>query len=273
MIIPVYKTFDNLTVSEKRSFNQALKVFANEDIILALPEKLNIKNYDELSMFNNNKKLGRAEFSEMYFEGIEGYNRLLLSCEFYESLSDYEYVLIFQLDAWVFSNALDYWCSKEFFFIGAPVFKNYDENKNLQLEKGTLNGGLSLRAIQPALKILKLFFAATSVFNKVCKVVGSKKIATVVASGICRFKFREIKNTDYLRAMWQYGWPNEDIVWTKYFPSIFKNIKLPKVEEAMSFAFDMHPDFLYKLNGSQLPMACHAWEKYKPVFWSKFIKD
>jgi len=42
--------------------------------------------------------------------------------------------------------------------------------------------------------------------------------------------------------------------------------------EALGFAFENVPEELYKLNNDQLPFGCHAYEKYSPEFWAKFIE-
>lgn len=42
-------------------------------------------------------------------------------------------------------------------------------------------------------------------------------------------------------------------------------------EVAMKFSFEVHPEVLYELNDKQLPFGCHAYLKYNPEFWKKFI--
>lgn len=59
-------------------------------------------------------------FPDTYFKGIAGYNRLMMSPEFYETFAQWEYILIYQTDAWVFSDRLSEWCSKGYDYIGAP---------------------------------------------------------------------------------------------------------------------------------------------------------
>ncbi len=54
--------------------------------------------------------------------GIAGYNRMMLSAEFYETYRAYEYILICHADAWVFRNDLSAWCRRGFDCVAAPGF-------------------------------------------------------------------------------------------------------------------------------------------------------
>src|SRR5258708_1605717 len=43
------------------------------------------------------------------FTSVKSYSRLLLTPEFYQAFKTYEYILIYQLDALVFSDQLAFW--------------------------------------------------------------------------------------------------------------------------------------------------------------------
>jgi hypothetical protein len=66
-------------------------------IVFVQPEGLEndyiTKKYSNISV---------ESFPKRYFENIEGYNELLLSASFYERFLDTKYILIYQLDAFVF---------------------------------------------------------------------------------------------------------------------------------------------------------------------------
>ena len=55
------------------------------------------------------------------------YNRLMMSEQFYRAFEGYEYILIYQLDCLVFSNALEEWCRKGYDYIGAPWFERWHQ--------------------------------------------------------------------------------------------------------------------------------------------------
>ena len=50
----------------------------------------------------------------------QGYNEMMMSEKFYELFSDYEYILICHVDAWLFRNELVEWCRKGYDHVAAP---------------------------------------------------------------------------------------------------------------------------------------------------------
>ena len=59
--------------------------------------------------------------------------------------------------------------------------------------------------------------------------------------------------------------------WGVLIPRYFSFFKVPKPEEALQFAFDAEPRYLFELNKHQLPFACHAWEKFDLEFWTEHL--
>ena len=80
----------------------------------------------------------------------------MLSCEFYRRFEKYEYILIYQLDAFVFSDQMQYFCKLGYDYIGAPwlhgIF-NYVDSSHYLWNVG--NGGLSLRKVPSFIRILE----------------------------------------------------------------------------------------------------------------------
>jgi len=137
--IPVYKT--RLTDLEECSFERCVQVLGRYPILFFGPESLDYGIY-----------LGRAgsvvRFPDRYFRSLESYSELMLSPKFYEVLSDYEFILIYQLDAFVFRDDLEYWCSRDFDYIGAPW---WDDRMGWI---GVGNGGFCLRKPARCLEVL-----------------------------------------------------------------------------------------------------------------------
>jgi hypothetical protein len=48
------------------------------------------------------------------------YSQLLMSKEFYELFIEYDYIIIYQLDCFVFKDSLENWLYTGFDYIGAP---------------------------------------------------------------------------------------------------------------------------------------------------------
>jgi len=234
VVIPVYR--EDLSALERISLIQCCKVLQQHSFCLVCPVDLNIDKHIEI--FKTYKVDYRIErFQVHFFAGLDGYNRLMLNDDFYRSFIDNEYILIYQLDAFVFKDELTYWCEKGYDYIGAPWFEGF----NLATSKSKMldvsgNGGFSLRRVKSFINLL----------GSEC--VKNKYIPEYLSSG-------------------QY----EDMFFSKRAVEINENFKVSEPKVAMYFSFECLPNKLYKMTNKNLPFGCHAWEKYDPVFWSKFI--
>lgn len=147
VVIPVYKTV--LSDHEKISLDRAKNVFSAYDIWLIVPEALDIGCECEVHV---------KKFNDYYFQSVDTYSELLLSIDFYNAFYEYKYMLIYQLDAFVFYDNLEYFCSLGYDYIGAPWIDGIPvkiRNKTKVLFVG--NGGLSLRNIHSTINLLKNF--------------------------------------------------------------------------------------------------------------------
>ena len=231
IVIPVYK--ETLSPTEYVSFKRALELFSEYDIILVAPEGLLLKNYTSFS-----DKFEVELFDKTYFKNIAGYNKLMLSAKFYYRFFQYKYLLIYQLDAYVFEDQLDRWTSKGFDYVGAPwliappITSQKKPKINIQhwFVNRVGNGGLSLRKV-------KTHFWTVLFFSPL------------------RFIFPL----------------NEDMFFGVLMDYLNPFYKKPKATEALQFAFEMNPSQAFELNNKQLPMGVHAWEKYEPEFWKPYI--
>ncbi|ASW75057.1 hypothetical protein IQ37_00325 [Chryseobacterium piperi] len=253
IVIPIYKV--RLTEYEITSLKQCFKILGKHPIKFVAPNNL------DLSVYNNvlEKPIEVEYFNSHFFKNISGYNQLMLSKEFYERFSHYNYMLVYQLDCYVFRDELDFWCLKGYDYIGAPwldyrfysmrkteklkfLIKRLANNKVLgkkYVNKDTLvynvgNGGFSLRKISKFLETLR--FTSKDIIEDFSK---SNEPS-------------EIKN--------------EDIFWS--FEA--KNIKKPNYKIAAKFSLEQHPFLGMRLNSNQLPFGCHAWDK-KYSFWKDYI--
>lgn len=228
IVIPIYKK--SLNANEAKSLAQCQKVLHQYPIIFVAPESL------EADFIPSKNTVER--FDDAYFKSPKTYNKLLINPMFYERFIPYEFMLIHQLDAYVFKDDLEKWCDKGYDYIGAPKLKlKFLKEKNPFImplfEPILFNGGFSLRRIKPLIKFLKVYNAFLP------------------------------------------EWPaNEDSLFSVYhkraFPLRFM-LKLPTWKEGLAFAFEKNPQISFSLQENTLPFGCHAWEKYNPTFWQKFI--
>lgn len=261
IIIPVYKS--TLTDAEICSLRQCLRVLGGHDIRLIGPPELELdtyqKHFDDFQL-----PLQSERFDSSYSADVKGYNRLMLSPCFYERFAAWEYMLIYQLDAYVFKDELDIWCAKGYDYIGAPWMKL---NRKLD-EENSGNGGFSLRRIP----------AFIDLFSHSGPIWGYRGLA-------CRYRYRgPLKRRKFiLKGL--FGWKNrisdfaergdenEDLFFATLKYKKGKAFRVAPTSEAIYFSFEESPALLYKRTNQTLPFGCHAWEKWGyEEFWKRFIK-
>ena len=260
VIIPVYLPCPN--EKERLAFMQGCKVLYRYTICLLSYPELDCSAY-VLMAKECGVKLERENFPRSFFESLSGYNRLMLSCEFYKRFTSFDYMLIYQLDAWVFRDELDLWCAKGFDYIGAPWFtenKCHEDGASLW-EVG--NGGLSLRRIRTFINLFSHNKHVYSVKHYVKEDFKNKRIGLLLKHILFRERFMDLLH----------GWNDaEDLFYCLRLRGTRLSLQTPSVDEAMFFAFEKSPSYLYGLT-NKLPFGCHAWAKYEPSFWERFIMD
>lgn len=266
IVIPVYKpSFDKW---EEKSLCQTMHVLGRYPVVLVCPDDMDVSQYDNLAS-SEGMTLQKERFNPCFFEGIEGYNRLMLSKAFYARFDDYDYILICQTDAFVFRNELMDWCGKGYDFVGAPIFGNFSDEV-FHRDRGRVgNGGFSLRRVRAYLDF----------FNGKKHVFKTYELAE-------RIDFKEKPQTRWLvwllmamgwrnkpssvAKQWKY---NEDDFWSGMLNGTRYELSKPEVGEALLFAFERFPSEAYAITGT-LPFGCHAWAKYQyESFWKDYIKE
>lgn len=266
VLIPIYKV--SLSTDEYISLRQSISVLSKYSIVLVCPKSLNISNY--ISEYNNFQV---ERFDDSFFESIDGYNKLMMSRQFYKRFLDYKYILIYQLDAYVFRDELNYWCSLKLDYIGAPIVTSseFEGTASIKYLKGR-NGGLSLRKTRShynsfnyylVLKIVKWMFETWEQSKHIKSHTTIKPINFLVT---CLLKaLKQSSNIEKIQM-------NEDGYWSIVVPCVNWKFRVADVDQAMRFAFEKDPDILFKMNNFQLPFGCHAWQKYDTSFWKRYIK-
>jgi hypothetical protein len=254
VIIPIYK--NSLSSTEVQSLDQCIRVLGSHPLVFLKPQSLDISDIQaEYSM------VAVKELDDFYFQSVDTYNKLMLSTDFYSAFLDFEYGLIYQLDAYVFRDELEDWCDKGYDYIGAPwlradvgnsfvfqlkkkialLFKLKHPNgiayRDIVRANSVGNGGFSLRNIPKSLEIIQRF---------------QEEIRYYTSSGDYRL--------------------NEDVFWGVEVNRYKQNIRIPDYKTALQFAFEEYPEIGYTEIGKKLPFGCHAWERYSPDFWAQFIK-
>lgn len=265
IVIPTYKEI--LDDDEIKSLAQCKKVLSNYDIKFVCPENLDVSWYQKQWTFEF------IRFEEKYFKSIFSYSHLLVNKDFYKAFADYEYMLLYQLDAWVFKNELEEWCAKDYDYIGAPWFEGYSIAKpEAKMLEYTGNGGFSLRKIPTLIDVLsktetseeKLYtfleiytkFGTSSVFN----------IFRLIKSVYRYFS----KNNVVKHALKKIKFCEDNII-ANTLRRLYPELKIAKAEDVKLFSFEILPERLFEECGHQLPFGCHGYKKYNWAFWKNYI--
>lgn len=251
IVIPLYKT--DLGQEEDKAIRQAIKILNKYPIVAVVPESMNTgtlsAKYPGLSF---------ETFGDGNFKSIRTYNCLVLTEEFYSRFKEYDYMLIYQTDAFVFSDQLEKWTGKGYDYIGAPWIPMKDKyfhwygkclllfNRLFLRNNGRYphntnlyhvgNGGFSLRRISKFIKITR--------------------------------KYRDRISANLSHGTKLYP---EDL-WLHYELKGKDKLSIPGWKDALAFSFEQNPEASFRLNGNRLPFGCHAW--YHPdyaYFWKNII--
>ena len=253
VVLPLYTSA--LAPEEWISIDQCCAVLGRYPLTVVAPHALDLafitQRYPQVLV---------ERFDDAYFRSVADYNRLMLSIEFFARFERYEFVLIHQTDAYVFSDKLADWCEAGYDYVGAPwtpASSRYESragrallalkccyyratgrfsNKLLLYQVG--NGGLSLRRV--------------ALFLDICKHNRAGIDAYLAKSG-----------TEF----------NEDVFYSYEMNRGRQRVRVPGYSEAIGFAFETNPALALVHNGNQLPFGCHGWNKAPfAAFWRGHIR-
>ena len=176
---------------------------------------------------------------EKYQKTLKGYNKLLLSKEFYQFFSEYEYILICQSDVFIKNpESLPNFMQNKNHYSGAQFCANGE------LEIG--NGGFSLRHIKKMLSTLNIMdFKVPKSFNNNLK----WKIISYLEIYI-----------PIIKRFYLSGRLNEDVIWSLFTSSNFK-----KINEQDGIIFSLESNYLNLKGINDVEViAFHAWQKHMP---------
>jgi glycosyltransferase involved in cell wall biosynthesis len=152
IVVPIYNVEPNSI--EIASLKQVVKMLGdNYRICLVAPDMMDIRKYFNEADYD----FDILYLNSSFFESKMTYNELCQRAEFYECFKEFKYMLIYQLDAFVFSNRLQYFIEKDYDYIGAPhmVHENDFDEAFKETNYTIGNGGFSLRKISKFIDICR----------------------------------------------------------------------------------------------------------------------
>ena len=260
--VPVYRRAPD--ECDAAALRQCVSVLGGHPLILFMPESLDAAPWLALS-----PKAAVKRFDDRFFASVAGYSSLMLSPFFYEHFTGFGYILVHQLDAWVFRDELTDWCRRGYEYVGAPFFIT-DGRGRLPVVG---NGGLSLRKVSAMKRVLsetggrmfppellKLFFRNHWTSGNYAKAFF--QLLRIVGSGNRRGKIVSRMRRDG---------DNEDMV-LGYLNRRFvaDGLVTPDVREAAHFALDMESGYFFANGGGRMPFGIHGWNRPDRV---EFLKE
>lgn len=272
VVVPVYR--EALTADEEISRRHLEHFLGAYDRFLVAPERLSfaLPGY------------GVRKFRDEFFHSPVTYSALLLSEEFYRAFDEYEYILVYQLDALVFSDELRQWCAARLDYVGAPWLPG-EPGVDFVSEPTVGNGGFSLRRVESFLKVI----GAPGAADERDRYWEAMYAASAAAEKLRRLPRKILRRLGLSGARGRaiVGWPrageisgvprdpgarlNEDCFWSFRAREYYRGFRVAHADEALRFAFEVNPRRCYELAGRRLPFGCHAWPKYDREFWEPFL--
>ena len=229
VVVPVYR--ETLSRTDKVALAQLQKVLGAYPKIFMAPESLTF-DYGELG-----RGFSVERFPDEFFKSATTYSVLLLQQDFYRRFLDYDFILIYQTDAFVFSDRLQEFCAMGYDYIGAPVGRYVPLWHLLGARIG--NGGLSLRRPAACLRMLE-------------------------------------QHADWLRegAVLQDAFLACEDAFFGACGVRDETFRVPDVRTALSFAVQDDLQHVFRrMEGGWRPFGCHAWTlSVEHGFWRKLIE-
>jgi hypothetical protein len=210
-------------------------------------------------------------FAARDFVSIQSYNELLLSRRFYKAFLEYDYILIYQPDSLVFSSNLERWCDLGYDYIGAPWFKDFALQHSADTPLWAVgNGGFSLRKVASFLEVFdsKQRWVDPAAYWKEYYASKSWKVRALNSP---KYILKKMGFANGVARQLKRRKANEDVFWGMEALHYKSDFLVAPVDVALSFAFEMDPQYCFERNERRLPFGCHAWATYDRSFWEHHL--
>ena len=259
---------------EEISLRQCDKVLNKHDMVLVCPRDMDTSAYTSIA-----PRLQIFAVNPRWLSSYTNFAHFKLSPILYKAYQKrYQYILFYELDAFVFRDELEQWCSKEYDYIGAPFFSGHPHYAEDSHIIGVGNGGFCLRNIDSHVTANNTFRFIKKPVELWSAFQAQKKDGFAVAELVkLLLKMVGVGNNTfyYLRAPYYRcsgNIPPEDFFWSQTLARVMEWYNVASVEDAISFSFEILPRKLYSMNSDKLPFGCHGWYRFDLQFWTPFIE-
>lgn len=258
IVIPFYKY--TLSDYELVSLRRCMEALSAYPIIAIKPLSLDLS-----SIFRTYPPSIVKNFDDSFFTSIRSYNRLMLSDTFYSEFLNYQYILIYQLDSFVFQDTLAEWCSGKYDYIGAPWLQEENNVSYLQKIQTTIAQQVSIFFNR------KQSGEAYPSYNQFSNKVGNGGLSLRSVSKFHRLTIEKKETIAFYLSQNHYHY-NEDAFWSIEVNRRNKRLKIPGYHKAVYFSFENEPEQAIQLTKGVLPFGCHDWDSHLG-FWRPIFKQ
>jgi hypothetical protein len=215
------------------------------------------------------------ELDRRHFGSAANHNRMLYRTDFWEKFADYEYVLMYHLDALVFSDQLQDWCARGLDYIGAPFLICADAPW-VRVERCG-NGGFALYRVPSVLKVLWNRYLDDPwkcvedrcwrfiEFQRKCLRPVRAAMPSWMKGRVTASLRGQLKKMDHIEVNER----GNDLFWSDKAKHYLPEFKVGSLEQGLAFAFEMEPRRCLERTGGRMPFGCHAWGRYDRAFWDE----
>lgn len=231
VLIPVYR--ETPDAMERALLSHCLQVFSRRPCLIVHPQGMHLARYEELT---RGTACRYVALPSSHFTSPITYNEMLLEPSFYRTFMGYEYILMHQLDSWVFADRLDEFLSLNVDYIGCAPPR----------EQAKQDGGLSLRRTVACMEACKRAHTLDGISLLLRKrYMGLGDLWAIIRRHLA------------LPIDKRRPYRSEDSFFTFAAAICVDGFRVATTEQAMRFGFCENPAWLYRQTGA-LPMGCHA---------------
>jgi hypothetical protein len=234
VVIPLSNR-EELTPDEEISLRHLVHFLGQYDKFMVMPQSLKV----------DYPGFGIKRFPNKFFGSLVAHTKLMLSRTFYQAFQEYKYILLYHLDALVFSDQLLQWCATDFDYIGAPFLRVIDS---------------PTYAVDPA-TYWEAFCAAKPKYLQYLN-LPRKYLKHLHVFNSARWEMSRMHLVE---------WRHDDLFWSDEAINYYPAFRVPAVDLGLRFAFEVAPRQCFELNNHTLPFGCHAWPRYDRSFWEPYL--
>jgi len=278
VVIPIYTI--NLSSTEIAGFHHCLARLKGFPICFLHKNSLELSTiFDAISLSSEQvRSCFSVAIDEQWLLSARTYRSLLFQGWFYRLFEKWDYLLIFQQDAWILgaANGLVKWIDKDYTYVGAPWTCHLGPDTP---DMGVGNGGFSLRHVAAMIRVCESFkvnyfpvfrwgkLAYRMPLFRRYHLFPAAQWPSIFCKRLLVFVAMSFGWHNTLHYFSRTAGTQEDHLISLFAPLVFPWMRIPSMAEAAEFSVETNPRATCSYYNVIRPFGCHAWEKHDREFW------